>query len=107
MRRLVAPYPARTWQARQRRWGRACPAVEPSAFVNLARARELLGLRSRAGARSLLTRGVLEPCVCGDLDDADSYGATLSSVERERDRRRTASLSERVGWRIRAMLHYL
>ena len=80
--------------------------VEPDNFVNLGQVRDCLGLRSRFGVNLLLSRKVLDPCLCGDLESATSCGATKASVEPELERRRTASLGERVLWRVRAVLHY-
>lgn len=107
MARLRKPYSGRQWRQRMRGARLECPLVDRAGLVTLDQARDALGLRTRAGVRSLIMRRVLEPCVCGDLDEADSYGATRSSVDREMERRRTATFAERVEWRIRAMLHYV
>lgn len=81
--------------------------MEPEYFVDEALAKELPGLRTRAGVRLLVFRSVLDPCVCGDLDTRESIGVTRASVEREVQRRRTATLAERMRWRIEGFLHYL
>lgn len=68
--------------------------MKPEDFVDEALAKELLGLRTRAGVRMLVFRSVLDPCVCGDLDTRESIGLTRASVERE-VQRRPGALTER------------
>ena len=95
------------WRAKYRYRPGGCPVVKPEDFVNEALAKKQLGLRTRAGVRLLVFRTVLDPCVVGDLATRESIGVTRTSVEREVQRRRTATLAERMRWRINGFFHYL